>query len=342
MYSLSILISMKRYIISHKNQLLYLILILFTAGFLRFIYLDRIPSAISGDELLYVITAKSIFLTGHDITGKWNTLSAFVFRYPPNEQQAELPYFLHVPFSGPFPFSLFTAKLPFALLSVGIVLLLYAISKKLFGEPFGIAAGFIAAINPWLVVMGRTGYESTPATFFYLLALYILLKAGNWRILWSFIPLLLAFYSYIGTKLIFIPFVMLTTVFAYIHNKNKHLKPYIVLNLISIVFIIGFVYLLRTSPTGSRMSELFLPNSPVVAAQVNEIRKNSISSSSLTFMTNKYVVYTQIVWAKLFRIFSPSYLFTEGDQFFLPGRQSFFYAIDSIFLVIGLFSLFVK
>lgn len=308
----------------------------------RFVYLDRIPAAISGDELHYAITAKAIWLTGRDITGTWNPLSAFLFRYPPNEQQAELPYFLHLPFSGPFPFSLLLAKLPFAILSIGIVILLYCITRKLFGNTAGIATGLIAAVNPWLVVMGRTGYESTPATFFYLLAIWVLLTTNSWGILWSLVPLLLAFYSYIGTKLILIPFVILTVILVYRKGTRGTYKPYIVLILASIVLTAGYLVLLTTSPAGSRISELVLPSSPAVAARVNEIRQTSIQSPLLPLFVNKYTAYVQIISSKLFRIFSPAYLFVEGDRFFLPASQSFFYYVDFLFAILGALVLFTK
>ncbi len=308
----------------------------------RFVYVDRIPTAISGDELHYALTAKSIWLTGHDITGTWNPLSIFLFRYPPNEQQAELPYFLHLPFSGPFPFSLFLTKLPFALLSIGIVILLYDIARKLFGRTAGLITGLIAAVNPWFVVMGRTGYESTPATFFYILALWVLLSAKSWNILWSFIPLALAFYSYIGTKLIFIPFVILTVALTYRNGKHNSFKPYGVLILSCTVLTAGYLLLLKASPAGGRIAELLLPSSPVVASHVNEIRKSFIQSPLLSLFVNKYTVYTQILFTKLFRIFSPSYMFLEGDQFFLPARQSFFYYADFLFIILGALAVYCK
>jgi len=332
---------MKTFLTVHKTKLLFIALLVVAIGF-RFYYLDRIPNAISGDELLYDITAKSIALTGHDITGTWNPFSAFIFRYPPNQQQAELPYFLLVPFSGLFPFSLLAAKLPFATLSVGIVILMYATANILLGEPFGIAIGFIAAINPWLVVMGRTGYESTPATFFYLLGIYTLLIKKGRALYWSLIPFLLAFYSYIGTKLIFVPFVFLASYLAYYHHKKQYLKNFIGISLWSVIIVIGFALLLKISPTGSRISEIFLPNSPIVATQVNGMRQNSMQSSMLPVVTNKYSVYLQIIASKLFRIFSPSYLFVDGDQFFLPVQQSFFYYVDSIFLLLGFLYLYTK
>lgn len=316
-------------------------LIVCIAVFFRFVYLDKIPNAITGDELLYAITAKSVFLTGHDLTGTWNPLSAFIFRYPPNEQQAELPYFIHLFFSAPFPFSLFLAKLPFAILSVGIVILLYKIAQRLFGRNVGIATGLVAAMNPWLVVMGRTCYESTPATFFYLLALYMLITCKKWKLLFSVIPLTLAFYSYIGTKLIFVPFVFLAILLGFHIQKRQYIKQYVLIGTYSLLFVLGFFILLKTSPT-SRISELVLPNSPIIVSQVNDIRKNSVQFLMRPFMANRYTVYVQTLLSKLFRIFSPTYLFVEGDQFFLPGRQSFFYFIDALLLFIGSLYVFTK
>jgi len=46
------------------------------------LWLDRIPIGIGGDELTYVFNAKAIFLTGSDISGTWNPMSAFYFPLP--------------------------------------------------------------------------------------------------------------------------------------------------------------------------------------------------------------------------------------------------------------------
>ena len=317
------------------------VLILILAVLFRFVYLGTIPNAISGDELHYALTAKSVFLPGVNITGAWNPLSAFLFRYPPGKNQAELPYFLHLLSSAPFGFSLFWAKLPFAILSVGVVLLLYGIAKELFGKTAALAIGLIASVNPWLVVMGRTGYESTPATFFYLLALYLLLTLRAWNILWALLPLLFGFYSYIGTKLILLPFVALAGLLGYNHHKGKYLKQYLLVLGICLLFTVAFIFLLKSSGV-SRMGELLLPNSVEVKTQVDEIRRTAIASPMRPLLVNKYVVYLQMVSSKLFRIFSPTYLFVEGDQFFLPGRQSFFYYLDFLFLIVGSLALYGK
>jgi len=311
------------------------VIIVILAILLRFVYLDRIPNAVGGDELHYVNTAKSVWLTGRDLTGTWNPLSLLWFRYPPNEHQAELPYLLHLVSSARYPFSLLLIKLPFAVLSVGIVLLLAAIALQLFGPHAAIATGALAAINPWLIVMGRTGYEATPAMFFYLLSLWVILKTKKWHILWTLVPLILAFYSYIATKVLFVPFVAAISFLAYVKNRKKNAQPYILLTALSLVAAVGFFVLTKTNPSGSRLGDLFLPNSSDVTHIVNTMRNTTIASPLIPLLINKYLIYAQTILDKIFRIFSLSYLFMEGDQFFLPVRLGFFYYLDAVFLLLG-------
>lgn len=318
------------------------ILIILLAVFFRFVSLNTIPNSIGGDELHYVMTAKSIALTGHDITGTWNPWSLLWFRYPPQEHQAELPYLLHLISDAPFPFSMALVKLQFAVLSVGIVILLWAITSILFGSSIGIATAAVAAVNPWLIVMGRSAYEATPAMFFYLLALLVILRTKKWNILWTLIPLLFAFYSYIATKVIFVPYVAGICLFAYMKHGKTYVKQYLILCILAVFIAVGFYYLTITDPSGSRLGELFSPQSPAVADAVNQLRKTTIPSALIPLLINKYTLYCQMLLLKLFRIFSASYLFAEGDQFFLPGGQSFFYWLDSVCIILGTIWAFIK
>lgn len=324
------------------KKLIVLGIIIIIAGLARFLYLGTIPTAISGDELIYPLTAKTVRITGRDISGSWSPLSVFLFRYPPGEQQAELPYFLHLISSAQLPSSLLNVRLLYAALSVGTVILLYLITAELFGTEAGLITGFVAAVNPWLVVMGRTVYENSPATFFYLLGLYILLRNRSWSLLWSIIPFTLAFYSYIGTKLVFVPFVLSASLFAYIRGHKKYPLQLLLLSVFSVLFVGLFVVLLKTNPNGSRLSELFLPSSPEIAAGVDRFRQHSVSTPLTPFIINKYTVYSEIVIGKLFKILSPQYLFVDGDQFFLPVAQSFLYYADSIFILIGTYLMLKK
>jgi len=88
------------------------------------------------------------------------------------------------------------------------------------------------------------------------------------------------------------------------------------------------------------MSDIYLPNNPQVTAAVDAGRKLSVSNPVAGIFINKITVYGQTLVNKLLRIFSPSYLFTEGDLFFPLQGSGFFYFIDLPFLCLGLLTLF--
>jgi 4-amino-4-deoxy-L-arabinose transferase-like glycosyltransferase len=321
---------------------IFLILVILLAVLLRFLWLDKIPNAIGGDELVYIVTAKSIFLKWTDLTGLWNPLSIFSFHYPPGEGQAELPYFLLAPIVGPANFSLLASRFLYAILSTLSVLLIYLISKKLFSKSVAVFAGFIAAINPWFLYIGRTNYETVPAMFFFLLSFYILLIARSWKILISLPFLAFAFYSYIGTKLIFLPFVLIAVCYAYLFiNKKKYLKQYLIVFLASLLLVLFFVVSIKGGNVGLRQAEILFPNNSEIISQVDSLRKASIQTPFLGIFDNKFSLYSEIVFTKALNSLSFNYLFVKGDNFYNIGH-GFFYLIDAIFLVIGLGFVFFK
>ncbi|MGA2911673.1 MAG: glycosyltransferase family 39 protein [Candidatus Levyibacteriota bacterium] len=319
-----------------NKEIIFVLLIVVLAAVLRFLWLDKIPVGIGGDELTYVFNAKAIFLTGSDISGTWNPLSAFIFHYPAyTTPQAELPYFLLTPIVGFLQFSLFNARVTFAFLSVVTVLFVYLIAKEFFGSRVGVIAGLIAAINPWFIYIGRTDYEQVPATLFFLMGIYILLKAKGWKILWSVPILYLAFYSYIATKLIFLPLVAIAILYCYFTNKKQFLKQYAIVFGFSILIVAVYVFALKQI-SGSRLSEIFTPNAPILSAQVDAVRKITMQTPLANIFENKMTEYLKIIFTKTFDTTSFNYLFLTGDNFFALIRQGLFYVLDAVFLIFGL------
>ncbi len=308
----------------------------------RFIWLNNVPVAIGGDELNYVITAKAIFLNGTDIIDKWNPLSVFAFNYPYAEGQAELNYFLLYPFVLT-SFSLFSTKFIFSLLSVFSVFLIYLITRKLFDEKVAIVAGFVSALNPWFIFIGRTGYEMTPALFFALLSFYILLIAKRWKILISIPFLFCLFYSYIAVKLIFIPFVLAILLYLYFYQNNKKfLKQYLIVFFACLALVLFFIISLKINPSMSRTGEIFLINNSEVVKQVDEARKLTIQSPITNLIENKLTVYEKFLAVKFLNIFSFDYLFLYSDQFVGIEKHGLFYYLDALFLLLGIIFLASK
>jgi len=319
---------------------LFLILIILLAAFLRFFWIGKIPAAIGGDEMVYILTAKTIFLRFTDLSGTWNPLSIFTFHYPAGEGQAELSYFLLAPIVGYAGFSIFAIKAFYAILGIFNVLLIYLITNKLFSKNAALFAGFVAAINPWQIFLARTSYEMGPAVFFFLLSFYLMLVLKNLKILIAVPFLFCAFYSYIATKLAFLPFVICVLIYCYFVNK-KYFKQYLTVFLLSFLLVLFFAFTLKTSQVGQRTSEIFFPNNPLISTQVNELKKASIQIPFLNFFDNKLTIYSQVLFTKFINAISFNYLFITADNFYNVG-YGFFYLIDLIFVSLGLYFGFSK
>ncbi len=326
---------------AYKNTYFGAILVFFIALLPRVVFLNFIPTGITDDELNFVINAKAVMLTGQDIAGVWSPLSLrpITGEFP----QAELPYLLMAPFIGLVPFSLFASKLPYAIISCGIAVVLYLISLRLLGRPQALLIGIVAALNPWGIFFGRTAYEAPLAIFFYLLAFYLLTVLKRWHVLLAFIPLFLAFYSYMGTKFIFIPFAAVTIFYSWLEiNKKKFTKFYVILFLLCVGLFAFFLITLTSSSTSSRLSELSTLQNPSVSKTVDNERRLTTQTPLTKVFSNKPIVYGKEQIEKYLKVFSPEFLFIQGEtrSTFSLWFHGYFYYIDAAFMLLGMCYLF--
>lgn len=329
---------MNRYI----NSRVILVFILLLAVILRFWHLGEVPHSINGDQLHYLFNAESFLYTGLDATQTKSLADIFMFRYPAgNAVQAELPFIISIFTVGVFANTLFNAFFVYAFLGVLIVLLLYLITKNLINEPAALIAAFIAATNPWFIFISRTSYEMIPATFFWLCFIYSLLIFKGSKIMLSFIFFALAFYSYIGTKLIAIPLAVLVTAYVYFFiNKKKYLKQYLILTVLITAFVGFFVFQLLSASGTSRVTDIINPTDPIYADTVDAVRKNTIQNPFLDLFENKLTVLMMTLTSNYMNIISPSYLFLNGDYFMSLGQFGIFNPLDFVLLILGTFALF--
>ncbi len=319
-----------------------IIFILLAAAFLRLLWLDRVPGAINGDELHYLLTIKSVALSGHDFASSWNILPIIFFRYPPGQVQAELPYFLLFIPVGFLNASLVASRIVYSLISVGTVFVMYLLGRKIFNEKVGLIAAALCAINPWQIFMGRTAYEVVPASFFYLLAIYFLIKERGGRIYFSIPLFILAFYSYIGTKIILVPIVLVVCAYAYFLNKKKYLREYLIVTAVAVLLTIFFAAMAYTGGN-TRTGELYNPYSQKVTEQVNILRKASIAhpeNLSEKLINNRFTIYANDINSRMFDALSFKSTFSETDTFVSLYGTGFFFFLDAIFLILGALYLF--
>jgi 4-amino-4-deoxy-L-arabinose transferase-like glycosyltransferase len=312
--------------------------VLLVASLFRLPFLDRSPSSISDDELMYVVDAKAIWNTGRNMTNAWSPFG-FV-RNTVEFPHTELPHLIIAPIIGLAPFSLAWAHFPYAISNILLVLALYFFSKKLFSNNTAFIVGLVAAINPWNIFFGRTSFDATLAIAFFMTGMCLVAYVKGKNVLFLIIPFLLAFGTYIGTRTNFILFVGFCCYFGWrFVNKNKFGKYYLAVFLVCTSVCVYYFAIFNTLSVSHRMNELFTPSSEVVTNMVNNERRQAIQTPLTNFFANKPVVFLRLCIDKYLQFFSPTMLFTNGDYraTFSLYRHGYFYYIDILFLGLGLF-----
>lgn len=260
-----------------------------------------------------MLNAKSVWYQFTDIRSRWQPLS---FSPIPDEYSSELPFLLFAPILGPLPTNLFTARLPYVLINTVLVVFLYLLAKKLFNPKIAFFASLVAIFSPWGFYVSRTSFDAPVALTFFVVSLYFIVSFRGWKLLWSVLPLSLAFYSYIGTKVIFLPFVAICLLYCWFHlHRRPRIWPYLIVFFVSSLLLIRYL----NGSTGARLAEM---NNPFVTHQ---------STQFVTLFTQKYL-----------NNFSPNVLFLKGDDTFHVSlwKHGYLYLIEIPLIFGGLVYLF--
>lgn len=319
-----------------KKRISIIIILFLLSLFTRTFWLDRFPTGITNDELHFVLNAKAVFYGFTDMSGQWNPLSLTTI---PDNQSAELTSPFLAPFLGPISLNLFNTRLVFAFISSFFVIVIYLIGFEI-NPLIGLISGLLTIINPWFFYMGRTAFDMPIAMFFLTLSFYLLLKLKNNWLYLSLISILLGFYTYIGTKVIFIPYIFLVIYFCWQKNKHKNITQYITITFICLIATLHYVYIIFNGP--SRLGELITPFNQQITNSV-EIERNQSSPSILNrFFINRYTLYSYFFTQKYLNSFSPDLMFLKGDETYLLSfwKHGYFYYLDLLFLGIGAYYLF--
>lgn len=313
-------------------------LILLFALFVRLFWLNLYPNNMTNDELHFVLNSKSVFLQFSNLGKTWNPLSLSTI---PHESSSELPFLLTSIFIGIFPLGLVSSKLIYILFGLASIYLIYLICKKLFNEKIAVCTSLIYTISPWAIYVSRTAFDAPLAMFFFLQTLYLLLIYKNKKILLALIPAFLAFYCYIGTKIIFVPAIFIFSYYAFIKNK-KDFKYYLTILIFSVCLVLFYFIRLNNSDGSKRIGELATPNSPAIIYQSQLERNQSLKTPLKLIYSNKYSVFLGTFLNKYITNFSTDIMFTKGDPSYLVSlwQHGYFYLIDFILILFGLIGLY--
>ncbi len=157
---------------SHKKSLMIFWVILILAVVTRVFCFGTIPFGVNQDEAMGAVDAWALSLYGTDRFGVSMPVHFSAWQV---SQMSVLLSYLMVPFLWVFGFSTWVIRLPMLLASVGGVVLMYLVGKRLWDVRFGLAVMALAAVNPWHFMQSRWSIDCNLFPHVFLLAFYLLL-----------------------------------------------------------------------------------------------------------------------------------------------------------------------
>ncbi len=312
-----------------KKTKIFLILILILAAFLRFYKLDSVPPSLNWDEAAFGYNAYTIANWGRDEGGNFMPL---VFTSFGDDKHPVIVYITAI-IVKLFGLSDYSARFPTALFGVFNVWLIFLLAKQLFKQDTtALFAALFLAVSPYNIHFSRGLWESNFALFFFMLGLYLFLKAlENKPKLFpiSIFSFGLSFFSVHASKIIVPPTLILLMILY--HKSILNNRKYLIIALFSIIF---FIVLIAMNPRILGLARI----------GQTKFSEQKIESTLLYKKTHFYYAgLLEIVLAQYKLHFTPEYLFLSGDQNPRNSPKKFgeFYLLDAPLLIVGLVSLLI-
>lgn len=317
-----------------RNKIILLMIVLLGLA-IRVFHVAKLP--LYGDELTMVYDTYSISKTGMDAMGEKLPLT---FKMGAGRPGGYI--YFSVPFVALFGPNVWGERSLSLLSGVGIIILMYFLGKKLFGEKVGLIASILTAISPWDIYLSRGGFEAHFALFLALfgITMFFYRRYIFWAIFWG-----LAFFTYPTFKLTLpIIFVLLTLVQGV--TKSLRDKKYIAGTLLLLVF--GGIVATQTFIAGSEdrfLSQNVLSDEKIKNNLIQVVSTERTTSTLPSFLKpifiNREIEYGKILLDNYVANISPQFLFLRGDgnPRHNPGEMGMLYLAELPILLVSVFLL---
>jgi len=315
-----------------RRSILIFLGILLLGLLIRVYKIESLP--MYGDELTMVYDTYSISKTGMDATGQKFPLTFKMGAGRPGG---------YIYFSVPFVYLLgptvWGVRALSLLSGLGIILLMYFLGKKLFGEKVGLIASFLAAISPWDIYLSRGGFEAHFALFLALMGVtaFLYKKYFGWAITWG-----VAVLTYPTFKLT-LPLLFL--VLLWFGGFRKVVKNKVFIIGLVVLFLFGGMVARETFMAGSEQrflsSNIFADNR-VTQSLIQRVSYERNVSTLPQFIKpifiNREIEYSRILLEDYIENISPHFLFLRGDgnPRHNPGEMGMLFLIDLPLIIAGL------
>lgn len=317
------------------------------AFFLRVNQLGSLPPGMTDDEIRVVENAYSLWHTGRDVTGSILLPFSFVlngFSFTP------VSVYATAPFVGLFGLSPLTARLPFALAGLGVVVLTFLVTLRLAqNKTVALLSAMVLAVNVWAIQLSRMAYEAVFAQLFYLWAVYIFLadfkKRAVRTIVISMILSFLAFNSYNAMKVLLIPVLAFLILYRWRELRSRKFVLWTIAIATAVTFgIFGyFTYAQGASAHGGDVT--IFQKTAAAAEHVELMRRASTAPETLKVLYhNKVTYFLDLVTRHYLYAYSPDFLFLnqEASGIYSLWNRGNFYKIELPLLILGALFLFAN
>ncbi len=319
------------------NWKLLLLVIVFIAVFLRLWNIGGAPISLSDDEVRESYSAYSFYHTLKDVNGHYIplTFNMEAVNFGP------VSIYISSLFFSILELSVFSSRLPYALVSVLSVLLLFLITKKITNNyTIALISSFAMAVSGWHIQISRVAYDPAFSMFFYLLGIFLFVNQRKKTVLitlLSMIFFLLGFYSYAATKIIFLPFILILTIYKL---KDLSKKQLFIIIFFTVFTFLSFFYLDKTQKAAQYAGGPFFFTNNYKDAEVIELeRRTYINAPEIlkTVFNNKVTYWFGVFNHQYFYAFSTQFLFInqEPSAIFSMWDRGELYLFEALFLVLG-------
>ncbi len=324
-----------------KRKLFLLGLIVLLAFFLRFYRVTEIPPSLNWDEVSIGYNAFSILKTGKD---EWNQPFPIHFK---SYGEYKLPVQVYASIPGIYFLGLNELGIRITPVVYGTltVLIMFFLGRALFqSSAAGLISAFLLGISPWHIQLTRASFESSLATFFITVGIWVLVKGfkdKKWLVV-SMIPFALSVFTYNSAR-IFTPLFLFIVLVIYRKSLLKY-KKIILLSLISfIILLLPLTPYLLSGERSARYKLVSITDDPGLIPRINENRGNSRLPQPLPRVIHNKVTYITFYFTRNYLAhFTPQFLFISGaphKQHHVQNMGQLYY-FQAPFLLVGLFALF--
>lgn len=328
-----------------KKTLLILFSILCVAAALRFYKLGSTPVSPDWDEVALGYNAYSILKTGRDEYGTFLPLAIRSY----NDYKPPLYAYLTVPSVALFGLSVWSTRLPSAVLGVlavlGVYFLVHELLKDQKDDSVALLSTFLLAISPWHIQFSRIAFEANSGVTFNIWAVCAFLAGLRKRI---YLPIsaalfALGMYAYHSERA-FLPLILLLLLIVYRKELfTKRNTIYIIAAaIVGIMLVAPLVPVLfdQTALSRLRGTSIFTDQTSMLSRDISKIEEDTAAGNKIgVLLDNRRIVWVKTLASGYISHFSFRWLFLTGDN---PRHHApdmgLLYLWELPFLLFGIFT----